>query len=47
MAITGLEILNNSFFGFWYILGEYFLILLAFGEIITLFFGLYYLIIKR
>ncbi len=47
MAITGLEILDSVFFGFWYILGNYFIILLAFGEMITLFFALYYLIIKR
>lgn len=27
--MTGLEILQNAFFGFWYILGSYFIVILS------------------
>jgi len=27
--MTGLEILENAFFGFWYVLGDYFIVILS------------------
>jgi len=40
-------ILNNSFFGFWYVLGEYFLAIWGVVFFIAIFLGLYFLLIKR
>jgi hypothetical protein len=42
-----LTILDNVFFGFWYVWGEYFLILWAFGWIISIVAGFIYLLTKR
>lgn len=38
-------ILENSFFAFWLILGQFFMISLAFALMITIFIGLYHLLI--
>jgi len=45
--MTGEIILNNTFFSFWYILGENFVLILNISIFLTIFFALYYLIIKR
>jgi len=40
-------ILNNTFFAFWYLLGEYFLAIWGVVIFFAIFLALYYLIIKR
>jgi len=45
--MTDVEILDNLFFGFWHIFGEYFLAIIGIAITLSIFFGIWYLIIKR
>ena len=45
--MTATTILANTFFAFFYILGEHFLGIWAFAIFVALILALYYLIIKR
>jgi hypothetical protein len=45
--MTATQILANTFFAFWYILGEHFLGILAMALIFTLLLAWYYLMFKR
>jgi len=45
--MTGLEILNNTFFSFWYILGEYFILLMGFALTISLVAGVIHILTKK
>lgn len=45
--MTPETILNNIFFGFWYILGEYFILMLACALFIIIILGIAYLLTKK
>jgi multisubunit Na+/H+ antiporter MnhE subunit len=42
-----LELLNNVFFGFWYIFGDYFSLILGYGTAVVLLMGLTHILIRR
>jgi len=42
-----MEILNNTFGAFWFLLKDYFMVLLAWGVVMVMFLAIYYLLIKR
>lgn len=45
--MTSIEILANTFFAFFYILGEHFIGIWAMAIFSALFFALYYFMVKR
>jgi len=45
--MTGEIIISNAFFGFWFVLGKYFLGVWAFSIFITIALGLYNLVCRR
>jgi hypothetical protein len=45
--MSSVEILNDIFFGFWHILGEYFVAIISVAITLSILIGLWYLIIKR
>jgi hypothetical protein len=45
--MTGSTILANCFFGFWYILGEYYIAIWGVALFATILISIYYLLVKR
>jgi len=45
--MAGEIILENTFFAFWHIFGEYFIILIAFALIVATFIAFIYILTKR
>lgn len=45
--MPGSLILNNSFFGFWYVLGDHFIAIFSMAIFLSIVLGLVYLIAKR
>jgi len=45
--MTGTEILNNSFFAFWHILGEYFIVLICFVWVLGIVLSLVHILTKK
>lgn len=45
--MEALIILDNTFYAFWFLLKDYFMLLLAYGVLVVLFLAIYYLLIKR
>lgn len=45
--MTATTAIANIFYSFWFVLGEHFVYLVAFGLLFVIFYSVYYLMIKR